>query len=146
MARADVKAGKIVRAVTTMSRQDPTPDLSAVAAPRGVRGLHWAAPSDYAVRYDRIEGERSCDLGEIGVDPDGIWVTRSPEALMLEHPETWDAVERYRLGMVRHDPMSGCAYLAPEDVDDLDALTHALLMHMIAAHNRVVRRRTESRS
>lgn len=130
-----------------MSTSDPVPRVSALAAPyllsdRELEGLIVDARAEYNVgeagRLDPRPGTCAVvDCGDIGQDGGGIWVRRAPEAMLLDAPRLWSAVERYRLG--HHE-------LRPEDADHLDALEHSALMAILDTHHRTVGRVIETRS
>lgn len=130
-----------------VSSADPVPRISTLARPfllsdRELEGLVTTARSEYNVgdggRLDKRDGQvEPCDFGDIGEDASGVWVRRAPEAMLLDFPRLWGAVEHYRLGCMPFEPMSGCVHLRPDDADQLDALTHCALMVIAEAHNRI---------
>ncbi|MEM1024748.1 MAG: hypothetical protein AAGJ19_13780 [Myxococcota bacterium] len=77
------------------------------------------------------------DYGDIGEDGDGIWLKRTPEAMILELPELWPGLHRFELGH---------SQLRPEDADELDGLEFHVLQICIDTAAREQRRREKAQS
>jgi hypothetical protein len=69
----------------------------------------------YAIRWDRREDWAPADLGWIGEDAEGVWMTRHPIAALAEFPELNSILARWEAGqreLTREDylEMSCCEW------------------------------------
>ena len=79
------------------------PDLSDGDAP----GVLKAAEMKFIAGIDP-DDDKPVDLGDIGVDPTGIYLRRHIEMLVMEHERLWQPVDRFRSGFTepREDLLS----------------------------------------
>lgn len=88
-------------------------------------------------RWDRREDFDGdpIDLEVLGEDGEGIWVRRHPEALLVESPDLWGAVDRWRLGLRE---------ISPADMETMSAWEVHALLTMASADAREMRRRLKA--
>lgn len=95
--------------------------------------------SPYAGRWDPQEQREggpvpALDLGWIGEDAGGVWLTLHPEAALLGQPDLWDIYGEARV----------MPEIAPGDQERLSAFEFDCKLAFVSAHQRRVRAEMES--